>query len=145
MLRNTLKLDTSGMFTDLIARLEDIGGDVEQAISDGLHNASAKIAKDTEKALFAPSLPAHGKYSTGATEESIVRDAQVEWQGSVASIPVGFDFSKKGAGGFLISGTPTMQPDKALQKMYKGKQYMLEVSKEIEEAVGDHIVRRMME
>lgn len=142
MARNTLNLDLSG-FEEALTRLEDLGGDVKQAVSDGLTAAAAKIANDTEKALNAPSLPARGKYSSGDTEKTIVRDARVEWEGTVASIAVGFDFSKPGAGGFLISGTPRMQPDKELNKMYKQKRYMNQIAKVIENSVADHIIRRM--
>lgn len=142
MARNTLKLETSG-FEEAIRRLENLGGDVKQAVSDGLTDAAAKIAIDTEKALTAPSLPARGKYSSGDTKKSIVRDQRVEWDGSIAYIPVGFDFSKPGAGGFLITGTPRMSPDKALHRIYKEKRYMTQIGKVIENQITNYIIRRM--
>lgn len=141
-MRNTLKLEITG-FESLIDRLESLGGDVKQAVSEGLTDAGAKIASDTVKALSSSSLPARGKYSTGTTMQSVVQDPTVEWEGQVASIPVGFDFSKPGAGGFLISGTPRMRPDVVLNKMYKSKRYMNQISKVIGKRVMDHIIRGM--
>lgn len=142
MSRNTLKLDTSGM-TILLKRLDEIGGDVEKTVTVALTKAGEKISKDTEAAMDKNNLPAKGKYSTGTTAKSIVKDAVVEWDGLVASIPVGFDFSLPGAGGFLITGTPKMQPNKVLNQMYKGKKYMADINSELTEAVLGAIVKEM--
>ena len=93
---------------------------------------------------MAPSyLPAGGKYSTGKTEATIVDNPQVEWSGSRASIEVGFDFGKPGAGGFLITGTPKMKPDKELNRMYKGKKYMKQIQDQMSEVVSEAISKAM--
>lgn len=126
--RKTLRLDTSE-FEDLIQKMQDIGIQVEPVVEKALTKAGKKIEQDTLEALSDQYLPAQGKYhgSVRDTEESVIRDPQVAWEGTVAWIPVGFDFSKPGAGGYLISGTPKMQPDKELNRMYKGRKYMKEV------------------
>lgn len=142
--RNTLRLDTSG-FEQMIKRLESVGGDVELAVSDALGGAAKKIAKDTEKAMSPQFLPAKGKYSTGATKKSILHQYEPTWEGSVASVPVGFDFSKPGAGGYLITGTPRMAPNKELKRMYKGQRYMRDVQVEMREVVLNHLVEKMTE
>lgn len=142
MSRNTLRLDTSG-FSGLLRRLDELGGDVKQAVDESLQQASKKIASDTKKALSKPNLPARGKYSRGATERSIIENALVEWDGSVASIPVGFDFSKLGSGGYLITGTPKMRPDQELHRMYKGKKYMNRIQSDMETVIGRYIIERL--
>jgi hypothetical protein len=65
------------------------------------------------------------------------------WSGSIAEIGVGFDFDKPGAGGFLITGTPRMAPDKALNKIYKSKKYMKDVQQEMIEVFQKEIIARM--
>ena len=140
MARNTLRLDTSG-FERMLRDLDEAGGDVVKAVDEAFATASEKITADTKTALARANLPAQGKFSKGDTMQSIVQDAKTEWEGFVASIPVGFDFSKPGAGGYLITGTPRMQPDKALHKMYKQKKYMNEIQKNM----SDVIFRRLME
>ena len=65
---------------------------------------------------------------------------QPEWDGFVASVSVGFDFSVPGAGGYLITGTPKMAPDKQLHKIYKGKKYMQEIQKIIGAEITDAII-----
>ena len=61
----------------------------------------------------------------------------------MASIPVGFDYDKPGAGGYLISGRPDMSPDVKLNQMYTGKKYMRQIEKDMVEVINDEIVRKM--
>ena len=140
--RNTMRLDTSG-FEVLLKRLDDLGGNVKGAVSDALQQVAETIKEDTIEAVDASNLPAHGRYSSGATKESIIRDTRVRWEGDVGWVPVGFDFSKPGAGGYLITGTPRMRPDAALNKMYKQKKYMQWLQKGIEDVIMDYITDKM--
>lgn len=86
-------------------------------------------------------LPAKGVYSRGETEQSIVRDAKTEWHGSLGEIAMGFDKSKPGAGGFLITGTPKMQPDRALESIYGKKSYETKARNKIREKLKKEIER----
>lgn len=141
-MKNYVQFDTSG-FEQMIRKLEEVGGDVKGAVEEALRYADEKILSDTEAALSAAHLPAGGTYSTGDTREAIVSREPATWEHDEAWVPVGFDFSKKGAGGWLISGTPKMTPDKELNRMYKGKRYMQDVEKTMSEMVLGQIVRAM--
>lgn len=134
-----MKLDTSGM-TALVRRLESVGGNVPRTVEKALSGALQRISRDTHEALLSTNLPAKGKFSKGATDESVIDAATVTWSGSVASIPIGFDFSKPGAGGFLITGTPKMKPDAKLHAMYKQKKYMAEIQNEMADVILSAIV-----
>ena len=138
MARNTLRLDTSG-FEKLLIKIEEMGGDVNKAVDDALTQAAGTIEEDTYAALGNGSLPAGGKYSHGDTKAAVVKGAQIEWAGQVASIPVGFDFSLPGAGGYLITGTPRMRPVAALNKMYKQKRYMRQIQEDISDVLWDYL------
>ncbi|MCR5652228.1 MAG: hypothetical protein K6F88_00340 [Ruminococcus sp.] len=142
MSRNILRLDTSG-FTEMLTKLDNLGGNVKAATVEALTKASETITRSTENALENQNLPAHGKYSTGATKRSIIRNPEVEWDGDVASIPVGFDFSKPGAGGYLITGTPRMQPDRELNRIYKQRRYMAIIQKGMEEIIMNRVIKEM--
>lgn len=142
MPRNTLKFETPSL-ERMIKRLEELGGDVKKATADALQQAAGKIRDDTLDALNPANLPAHGQYSTGATRKSVVEVEPVKWEGTVASVPVGFAFSKLGAGGYLISGTPKMRPDLALHKMYKQKKYMESVQDDMASVVFGYVMERM--
>lgn len=135
--RNTLRLDTSG-FEELITKLDAVGGGVQKAVTDALLQAAETVHDDTVDAMAAINLPAQGKYSTGATMRSIV-EPSVTWSGTVAETPVGFDFSKPGAGGFLISGTPRMQPNPKLEEIYTRKRYMNALQQDMQDVITDYI------
>lgn len=139
--RNTLKLELSG-FNELVTKLEGLNGDVKKVVTNALTQAGETIEEDTKEAVQKSNLPAKGRYSTGDTEKAIV-NPKVEWSGTVASVGVGFDYAKSGAGGFLITGTPRMQPDRELQKIYKQKKYMSNIQKDMQEVVLDEIEKKI--
>ena len=127
----------------MLRQLDELGGDVKGAVQNALTQASETIAEDTEDALVAANLPRRGEFSHGATKESIIQDHAVRWEGLVGWVPVGFDFSKPGAGGFLISGSPRMQPVYQLRKMYKQKKYMAQIQNDIGDVLADYVVAAM--
>lgn len=140
--KNTLALDTKG-FEQLVTKLEGLGGDVKKTVTKALEDAGEKIGDDTVDAIQKSNLPAQGKYSAGDTEKSIIRNPKTRWSGTEAEIGVGFDYSKPGAGGFLITGTPKMQPDYKLQKIYKQKAYMSKLQQKMDDTVTSEIKKKM--
>lgn len=142
MARNILKLQLEG-FEELITKLEGLQGNVKGAVTDSLEQAAETIEWDTKDAVKDANLPAKGVYSRGDTEKSIVENAKVTWSGTLAEIGVGFDFDKPGAGGYLITGTPRMKPDYALQRIYKKKKYMTQIQNDMADVVNDYIVEKM--
>lgn len=142
MARNTLKLDTKG-FEEMIRKLDSLGGDVRKAVTDALQQAAETIKEDTTEAIDPVHLPAGGKYSSGDTRESIIQDTTVHWEGLMGWVPVGFDFSKAGAGGYLITGTPRMMPDQELQRIFKRKKYMNQIQKDMYDVIMDYVIVKM--
>lgn len=140
--RATLNLDTKNL-EELITKLDELGGDIKAAVEDALIEGAALVTIDTQNALSDSNMPAGGKYSSGETRESVVKDLNVKWDGTQASIKVGFDYDKPGAGGYLITGTPHMRPNQALNEIYKGKKYMQGISKRMSEKVSEHIKKKM--
>lgn len=126
--KKKFNLDFSAL-EDLITNLDESEHDIKKIVSETLEETGRKVGADTVAALAKPNLPAGGKYSTGETEKTVVLNLKTEWSGTTATIGIGFDFSKEGAGGFLISGyyrsggingTARMKPDIELQKIYGG-------------------------
>lgn len=128
--KSALSIDFS-VFEDFAAELEDLGGDLKEIFTDVMEQEGETVAEDTKEAVQKAYLPAKGKYSTGETEKSIVMHPQVQWSGTLGEIGLGFDKTKQGAGGFLITGTPKMQPDHELEKIYSQKKYEREMTKDI--------------
>lgn len=142
--KNMLKLDTSA-FEDYAERLDRLGANLKPIFTEALEQAAEKITEDTHEAMKDQYLPAHGKYHHAGhpTESSIVEHPKVKWSGMIGEVSVGFDFSKPGAGGYLITGTPRMAPDQKLNKIYKSKRYMSEIKKGMrnvfEDAIQDYM------
>jgi hypothetical protein len=140
--RNVLKLDVKG-FDEYAEKLDSLGADLKTIFTDALEQAGETITEDTIDAMADANLPRGGEYSTGETKASIIKNPHVEWAGTIGSIGVGFDFGKPGAGGYLITGTPRMRPDKPLNQIYKSKKYMSDIRKDMVDIFNDEIKRRM--
>lgn len=136
------QLDTAA-FDRILQEIEKVDGRVDRVIESVLEDAAKKIQADTLEAAQKPNYPAGGSYAGGQTRESITTQTSVDWEGTVASVPVGFDFSKPGAGGFLISGTPMMPPVPALRRIYKEKGYMAGISKGMQEHAWNILLNLM--
>lgn len=140
--RTTLNLDTKNI-EQLILKLDELEGDVKNAVEDSLTQAAETITDDTIDAMHESNLPAGGKYSDGDTKASIVKNPKVIWEGTKASVAVGFDYDKPGAGGYLITGTPRMRPVQPLNVIYTGKRYMTDIRKDMEAVMQDYINEKM--
>ena len=136
--RNGVSIDISG-FEELAKKLDSLGGNVMSAVSNALKDVQETVQDDTAEAVARSNLPAGGEYSKDRTINAIARNVSVEWDGFTASIPIGFDFEKEGAGGFLITGPPRMRPDFRLEDMYARKKYQKQVIEWLNKAIKDQI------
>lgn len=134
--KNRIGLQFSG-FDEMIAKLDELQGDLK---------------KTTEKALQAshkhvtPKLHADMKkhHRTGNTEETIVDDAPVIWEGTTASVRVGFLVSLGGlASIFLMYGTPRTKPDKKLYNDIYGPKTKKEIAEIQREIFANEIKKKM--
>lgn len=119
--------------------IDRLGGSLQAIFTDALEQAAETVRDDTIDAIAPANLPARGKYSTGDTAASVVQDVSVTWSGPIGEVPVGFDFSKPGAGGFLITGTPRMAPDYALEDMFVRKKYMRQIQEDMMQIFVDAV------
>lgn len=142
--KSHISIDFS-QFTDYAAQLEKLNADLKKIFSDAMEQAAETIENDTVNAMKASYLPAHGKYQSKErwTEQSIIHDAKVKWDGPMGEIGLGFDKTKRGSGGFLITGTPKMRPDRELARIYSQKKYEAEILKDIREHLQEEINERL--
>ena len=142
MAKNKISIDFKA-FSDYAERIDSLGGSLKEVFTKALEKAAETIQEDTLVALDKGNLPAGGKYSRGDTADSVIDDLDVTWSGSLGEISVGFDKTKPGAGGWLITGTPRMAPDKALNQIYKSQGYMNKRKKEMEEVFIEAVDKLM--
>lgn len=140
--KNKAKVKLEG-FKEMITAMDSLGGDLVGIAADALSQAGETIGWDTLEAAQNPNMPAEGKYSTGRTEQAVLTTPRVEVSGNLVEVGAGFDYTKDGAGGILITGTPRMKPNYELNKIFKGRRYMNNISKDIEAVVQDEIERRL--
>ncbi len=139
--KNSINIDFS-VFGDLADELDKLGADLQKVFGDIMEKEGAEIADDTVNALSPSFLPRHGQYSHGHTKEAVVMDPKVTWSGMLGEMGLGFDKTKPGAGGFLITGTPRMQPDRKLAEIYSSKKYEKMIRNKISEQLSDEIKQR---
>lgn len=130
-------------FAEYAEKLDLLGANLKSVFAKAMEEAAEKVQQDTIAALEDANLPAGGKYSQGDTKSSVIADPKTRWEGSLGEIPLGFDKTKRGAGGFLITGTPKMRPDYSLEKIYGTRRYENQIKKQIEKALQKEIDRIM--
>lgn len=140
--KSFISIDFSN-FEAYAEELDHLGADLQKIFNDVMEQEAETVQEDTLEALSSSNLPARGRYSKGFTKQSVDTHPRVEWSGSIGEIGLGFDKSKRGAGGFLITGTPKMQPDYALQTIYGRKKYETDIIKSIMEYLQAEIDSRI--
>ena len=134
---------SSNPFAYYIEQLDKLNADIKKIMTDALEESGETIANDTVEAVADAHLPAQGKYSKDKTVASIIMNPTVEWSGSVAELPVGFDKTKPGAGGWLITGTPRMRPDYELERIYVQKRYVNKIQRDINKRLENELSKRI--
>ena len=109
-----LKLDFSGL-DKMIEDMHKMEADVKGVAETALTKSRDYINDNLKTAM-------QSHIRTGKTLGSL-KNATVEWSGTVAKIPVGFDIANGGiASIFLMYGTPRMKKDTKLYKAIYGKE-----------------------
>lgn len=145
--KNKIGLKFEGL-EEMIANLEKVQGDLKSTTEKALKASKQRVNEELRKVTVPANYPAHGKYSTGKTAQSIDTDMSVTWEGTTASIKVGYDMQISGMTSiFLMYGTPRHKPPmKAVRKMYNaiyGAKMKKEVA-EIQREVFAKVIKRRM-
>lgn len=130
--RNGFYLDWS-QFEEFAEDLDGLGADLQKIFDDIMTQSAETIQDDTFEAMDSKNLPAKGKYSQGKTKQAIERNPKVKWSGTLGDVGFGFDKTKINAGSYLITGTPRMAPNYALEDIFVRKKYKKEIVKDIME------------
>lgn len=140
--RNGFYLDWS-QFAEFAEDLDALGADLQRIFDDIMEQSAKTLQDDTFEAMDAKNLPAKGKYSQGKTKQAIERNPRVKWSGTRGDVGFGFDKTKVNAGSYLITGTPRMTPNYALEDIFVRKKYKKELVRDIMEYFMAEIEDRM--
>lgn len=99
MAKNKIGLQFEG-FKEYAEQFEKMGGDLKKTTEKALQNTHDYLTPGIRAAI--------AKHKdTGKTEGSIADNAKVEWEGTTASVEIGFNLSDGGLPSvFLMYGTP---------------------------------------
>ena len=112
-----------------------VEANVPKITEKALKKAHKIITKKAEEAIYP-----HNK--TYQTEKSLRREAEVEWEGTLASIKTGFSISEGGlASIFLMYGTPRMKKDQKLYNAFWSKSTQDEVKKAEKEIFQEELLK----
>lgn len=141
--KNKIKLEFSG-FKEMAEKLDKINGDLKKTSEEALLKSKTVVTQNLLKVTNKSNYPAHGKYSHGGTRHSIDTDKNVNWQGSTASIPVGFDMTKSGLTSiFLMYGTPKMPKVQPIYDAVYGSKTKSQIKKIQQEIFAKAIKEKM--
>lgn len=122
-----MSLDFDG-FNDILKRFAAVEADVKPAAEQALKKTFEIVEEKAAVAVQKPNLPAHGRYSHGATEKSLVREPSITWKGTTASVEVGFNIKHGGLPTvFMMYGTPSYMKNQMLYDAFYGDQTLGEV------------------
>ena len=131
MAKKKFGLDLDGL-EEFAKRLETINVSVQETAEEALSETHAHVTRKVEAAV------AGSKYNfqrTGKTKSTLQKNPNITWEGSIATVRVGFDISNGGLPSiFLMYGTPSITPDKTLYNAFYGGKTKKEI-KDIQQSV----------
>ena len=141
--KNKITLNFDGL-EEMIKQLDAVEGDLRIVTEKALIASKERVTEELRRVTVPANFPAGGKYSTGRTASSIDESKSVSWEGTTASIPVGFDLNISGLTSiFLIRGTPTMEKSRPIFNAIYGSKIKKEVQEIQRQVFADEIKKKM--
>jgi len=124
-------------FDELMGKLDSLEGDLKKVTEECLEVAHDIITPQIKQAMVK-----HNQ--TGDTSKSIKTNSKVTWEGTKASIDIGFKIHDGGLPSiFLMYGTPRMKKDTKLYNAIYGKKVNEEIAKMQSLILADEIHKRI--
>lgn len=124
---NKIGLEFAG-FDEMLKKLAAAEADTKRVTEDAIKASFDIVTAAAEVSVQPQNLPAHGKYSSGRTAASLIRDCRVTWDGTTATAPVGFDASHGGLPSiFMIRGSPRYMKNQLMYDAFYGERIRGEV------------------
>ncbi len=108
-------------FEDLAAAIDRSGGDLKPAVNEALTKTSEVVQNNLIPAAAIYARKGIKGYATGKMYGTLITGDSVQWEGTVASIKVGFNLNDGGWHSiFVMYGTPRMAKDQKIYNAIKG-------------------------
>lgn len=131
-------------FEELARRVDKSNNGLQKAVDEALTETQKLIQSNVSSAAAPYARKGRKGYATGKMYGAIIKNASVEWQGSRASVEVGFKLKGSATGGgwhsiFVMHGTPRIKKDSKLYNSIKGKRTENQIKKLQEEIMEKYI------
>lgn len=129
-------------FEDLANDISRSMGDhyLHMAVDDALVKTQTKIQENLRTAAAPYATKGKKGYATGKMYKSIIHNGQVTWQGSKASVDVGFRLRQGGWSSiFIMYGTPRITKDTKVYNAIKGTKTKKEIAELQEETMYKYL------
>lgn len=128
---------------EMIEQFNDLGADIIPVATKALEATHSYITPKIHEKVQKSNLPAKGKYSTGQSESQILDEANIEWDGYVGAVDVGFSLDETITPIFLIRGAPNMNPVDGLKNAIYGAKTKEEIAKIQQEIFANELEKVM--
>lgn len=135
-------------FEDLAARVDEVAGleYLRKAVDEALTDTADIIKENLITAAAVYDSKGKKGYAQGDMYRAIIKDADVHWAGTVATVNSGFDLNAKGGFhsifvmyGTAMYGTPRIRKDQQLYNAIKGTKTKKEIAEKQEEIMQKYI------
>ncbi len=134
MAKNKIGLQFDG-FEALISKLDSMDGNVKKAVERSL-----EAAHNTVTTKLVADMRRHRR--TGRTAKAIAKDPEIKWEGTTASVKVGFRFPEGLPSVFLMYGTPRKKKDQNLYNDIYGSRVKKEIAEKQKQIFTEEIMKR---
>lgn len=114
---------------DLLAKLQDMGADVEAAATEALQASADRVTADLQRGIAR-------HHRTGRTEGALRKQPQVEEIEGKLSVKVGFDMPEGLPARYINYGTPTNKPDPFITRALNKTRHRKEMEAVLERIVN---------
>ena len=132
---------TGNCFEDLLYAIDAAGGDIYKAADEALTETADLIQENLVTAAAVYDRKGKKGYATGKMYKSIIKDASVQWAGTIATVNSGFNLHTKGGWHsiFIMYGTPRISKDQKVYNAIKGTKTKKEIAAKQEEVLRKYI------
>ena len=142
MAKKKFELKFDGL-EEMIEQFKELEVDIIPVATKALEATHEYITPQIRDKMTKANMPAKGKYWTGRSEEQIIEEPNIEWNGYKGSVDVGFSLDEGITPIFLMYGGNYNAPVKGLKNVIYGKKTKEEIAK-IQEDIFTKELERVM-